>query len=97
MFLDLLRRRTADAPDRMQRALAGLRRYQEARRPRTRPAMPVLASRLGASLRDYGGTGPDLLFVPSLINPPTVLDLGRRSLLRWLSRRGRRILLLDWG
>ncbi|HEY0116626.1 MAG TPA: alpha/beta hydrolase, partial [Allosphingosinicella sp.] len=47
--------------------------------------------------RDYGGTGPDLLFVPSLINPPTVLDLGRRSLLRWLSRRGRRILLLDWG
>jgi polyhydroxyalkanoate synthase len=37
------------------------------------------------------------LFVPSLINPPNVLDLGERSLLRWLSARGRRVLLLDWG
>lgn len=81
----------------MRRALAGLRRYQEASRsPSARP-MPGLAERHGATLRDYGGDGPDLLFVPSLINPPTVLDLGRRSLLRWLSRQGRRVLLLDWG
>jgi polyhydroxyalkanoate synthase len=29
-----------------------------------------------------------VLFVPSLINPPNVLDMGRRSLLRWLARRG---------
>lgn len=81
----------------MARVLAGLRRYQEAPRPRARPSMPALATRHGAALRDYGGDGPAILFVPSLINPPTVLDLARRSLLRWLSRRGRRVLLLDWG
>ena len=42
-------------------------------------------------------TGPAVLFVPSLINPPNVLDMGERSLLRWLAARGRRVLLLDWG
>jgi len=97
MFLDLVRERTAQHPERLARALAGLRRYQDSKRPRPRPPMPALATRLGASLRDYGGSGPDILFVPSLINPPTVLDLGRRSLLRWLRQRGRRVLLLDWG
>jgi polyhydroxyalkanoate synthase len=97
LFLDLLRGRTRGSPERMRRALAGLRRYQEAPRPRPNQLMPTVASRLGASLRDYGGSGPDILFVPSLINPPNVLDLGRRSLLRWLSTQGRRVLLLDWG
>jgi polyhydroxyalkanoate synthase len=40
-----------------------------------------------------------VLFVPSLINPPTILDLSEeRSLLRWLANgAGRRVLLLDWG
>jgi len=81
----------------MQRALAGLRKYQEAPRPSPAPPMPAIASALGARLRDYGGSGPPVLFVPSLINPPTVLDLGPRSLLRWLAGQGRRVLLLDWG
>jgi polyhydroxyalkanoate synthase len=93
----LLREQTAGDKGRMQRALAGLRRYQEAPRARPPRPKPALATRLRATLRDYGGEGPDLLFVPSLINPPNVLDMGRRSLLRWLSRRGRRVLLLDWG
>lgn len=97
VFLDLLREQTAGEPERMQRALAGLRRYQEAPRPAKPRPMKALATRLGASLRDYGGDGPGLLFVPSLINPPSVLDMPRRSLLRWLAGRGRRVLLLDWG
>ena len=59
--------------------------------------MPAIAARLGATLRDYGGGGPHLLFVPSLINPPTVLDMPGKSLLRWLAQQGRRVLLLDWG
>ena len=88
---------TAGEPERMRRALMGLRRYQEAPRPRTARPVAAIAERHGAKLRDYGGEGPDLLFVPSLINPPTVLDLGRRSLLRWLRGQGRRVLLLDWG
>jgi polyhydroxyalkanoate synthase len=36
--------------------------------------------------------------VPSLINPPNILDLDdERSLLRWLATRGHHVLLLDWG
>lgn len=81
----------------MKAALAGLRRYQEAERAPPPEPMPVLASAHGASLRDYGGAGPPVLFVPSLINPPNVLDMGDRSLLRWLAAGGQRVLLLDWG
>lgn len=81
----------------MQAALAGLRRYQEAERPAAAAPMPVVATAHGATLRDYGGDGPPALFVPSLINPPNVLDMGDRSLLRWLAARGHRVLLLDWG
>ena len=92
-----MRSKTAAEPERLARVLAGLRKYQEAARPAPTLGAPVVAERFGAALRDYGGDGPDILFVPSLINPPTVLDLGDRSLLRWLAARGRRVLLLDWG
>ena len=82
----------------MARVLAGLRRYQEAERAPPRPPAPAVAEILGASLRDYGGGGPPVLFVPSLINPPNVLDLGEeKSLLRWLAGQGFRVLLVDWG
>jgi polyhydroxyalkanoate synthase subunit PhaC len=98
LFLDLLRSETAAKPERMAKALEGLRRYQEAERPPLPEPMPAIATRLGASLRDYGGGGPPLLFVPSLINPPNILDLDPdRSLLRWLAGRGFRPLLVDWG
>jgi polyhydroxyalkanoate synthase len=60
--------------------------------------MPVVATAGRASVRDYGGKGPPVLFVPSLINPPDVLDLAEEnSLLRWLSGAGIRPLLVDWG
>lgn len=106
MFLELLRSETAANPDRMRRALEGLRKYQEAERPPPPAPMPATAAAHGAMLRDYGpgsgsgagSSGPPVLFVPSLINPPNVLDLGEgRSLLRWLAGQGRRVLLLDWG
>jgi polyhydroxyalkanoate synthase subunit PhaC len=93
----MLREQSAANPARLQAALAGLRKYQEAERPPPPAPMPALAEADGAALRDYGGAGPPVLFVPSLINPPNVLDMGERSLLRWLGRRGRRVLLLDWG
>src|SRR4029077_2221749 len=42
--------------------------------------------------------GNTLLFVPSLINRATVLDLtGERSMMRYLAANGARVLLLDWG
>ncbi|HYD13607.1 MAG TPA: alpha/beta fold hydrolase [Allosphingosinicella sp.] len=93
----MLRSETADDLSRMKTALAGLRRYQEAAREPPPAPMPALAERRGATLRDYGGDGPVVLFIPSLINPPSVLDMNGRSLLRWLAAGGRRVLLLDWG
>jgi polyhydroxyalkanoate synthase len=98
MFLEMLRSETAAEPQRMERALRGLRAYQEAGRQARPDPMPVVAERLGAWLRDYGGAGPPVLVVPSLINPPNILDLSLdRSLLRWLVAEGHRVLLLDWG
>ena len=98
MFLALLRSETAGDPERLERALRGLRHFQEADRPEPLPVMPAVAEAHGAVLRDYGGDGPEVLFVPSLINPPNVLDLtAERSLLRWLAGRGHHVLLLDWG
>jgi polyhydroxyalkanoate synthase len=99
LFLEMLRSETAAEPVRMRRALAGLRKYQEAPRDPPPAPPPAIAERLGATLRDYGGTGVPAVFVPSLINPPSILDLGGdRSLLRWLAARGRvRPLLVDWG
>ena len=93
----MLRSETAGDPAQMWKALAGLRLYQEAERPPVPAPMPALAEIHGATIRDYGGDGPPVLFLPSLINPPNVLDMGERSLLRWLARQGRRVLLLDWG
>ncbi|WP_191993001.1 alpha/beta hydrolase [Sphingomonas parva] len=100
----MLRSETAQEPARAARALEGLRRYQEARRPPLPAPKPAIASLCGATLRAYGeppGSGDDgaaVLFVPSLINPPNILDLGAEtSLLNWLAARGHRPLLLDWG
>lgn len=95
----MLRSETDGDPARMRLALEGLRKYQEAPRTPAAPQPPAIAERLGATLRDYGGAGATAVFVPSLINPPSILDLGGdRSLLRWLAARGRvRPLLVDWG
>ncbi len=94
----MLRSETAGSPDRLAAALRGLRLYQDAPRDGGLMPMPVVATAGRATVRDYGGAGPAVLFVPSLINPPDVLDLdGERSLLRWLARQGVRPLLVDWG
>ncbi len=101
LFLDMLREQTAASADRRAAALAGLRAYQAF--PRGRPAKPMPARfRKGtARLRDYGAKGADgraVIFVPSLINPPHILDLAPDiSLLRWLAQQGHRPFLLDWG
>ena len=98
LFLALLRNETAASPERRAAALAGLAAYQHAPRPAPRPEKPIVARAGRAVLRDYGGHGRPVVFVPSLINPPVVLDLARgNSLLRWLSRQGVRPLLVDWG
>lgn len=84
-------------PDRLRAALAGLEAYQLAERPALADHPPAVATARGASLRDYGGAGPPLVVVPSLINSARILDLPDASLLRWFAERGHRALLVDWG
>lgn len=98
LFLALLRSETVSDPDRRARALSGLRAYQDAPRlPRAALPEPVACDGR-VMLRDYGGNGRPVVVIPSLINPPFVLDLAPdNSLLRWLADQGARVLLVDWG
>jgi len=59
---------------------------------------PAVWQEGGSHLLDYGGEGPRVLFVPSLVNRAYVLDLAPgHSMLRWLASKGVHPLLLDWG
>ena len=79
-------------------ALAGLRAYETAPRHERAPPKPEVARVFGATLRDHGGDGRPAVLVPSLINPPRILDLDEQvSLTGAIARMGRRALLLDWG
>ena len=98
LFLELVREVSARDPKIAAEALAGLRAYETAPR-RERPApKPEIARVRGACLRDHGGEGPPAILVPSLINPPRILDLDEEvSLTAAIAGMGRRTLLLDWG
>lgn len=97
----MLREQTESAPERRVAALAGLRAYQDAPRGKARKPMPARFRKGKARLRDYGAkgsTGRAVILIPSLINPPHILDLRPdQSLLRWLATQGHRPFLLDWG
>lgn len=98
LFLELVRMVSQEDPELAARALEGLARYEEAPRPKVRPERPAIARVGSATLRDCGGSGPPAVLVPSLINPPDVLDLDEEvSLAAAIARMGRRALLLDWG
>lgn len=98
LFLDLVASQTEGNPERRTNILAGLKAYQQAERAVRPPEMPIVARAGRAVLRDYGGSGPPTVFVPSLINGPIILDLAEgNSLLRWMSAQGVRPLLVDWG
>ncbi len=98
LFLSMLRSETAADPVRREQALRGLRRYQDATRLPRIPAPAAVAKVGRVMLRDYGGTGRPVVVIPSLINPPFVLDLAPgNSLLRWLAGQDMRVLMVDWG
>jgi polyhydroxyalkanoate synthase len=79
-------------------ALAGLRAYETAFRPEPPPPRPEVARVVQTCLRDHGGAGAPAVLIPSLINPPTILDLDPDvSLADAVAAMGRRALLLDWG
>ncbi len=78
--------------------MEGLRAFEAAARLPPRVLAPVIANVGRVKLRDFGGSGPPMIFVPSLINPPSVLDLmGGHSLLEWMAAQGFHVLLVDWG
>ena len=98
LFLEMIRAVGERDPMTARQALAGLTAYERAPRPRGRTQRPVVMKVGPAVLRDHGGDGPPAILVPSLINPPHVLDLDEEvSLASAVARMGRRSLLLDWG
>ncbi|WP_097091525.1 alpha/beta fold hydrolase [Novosphingobium sp. Chol11] len=100
LFLDILWRETEGNADLRRAAFQGLRKYQEAQRPPSPPAPSVFAAAGSARLLRYGadsGKAP-VIFIPSLINPPQVLDLSEgRSMLRHMAAAGHDAYLIDWG
>ncbi len=58
---------------------------------------PIVDAAGSTSLRDCGGSGRTIVLVPSLINPPGILDLDPASSLAEALATKRRVLLLDWG
>ncbi len=78
--------------------LAGIAAYRRHPWRRALADPPAIWTEGGSRMLDYGGDGPAVLFVPSLVNRAHVLDLAaERSMLRWLAAHGMRVLLLDWG
>ena len=82
--------------------LAGVAAYHGHPFSRSLPAPGVLWREGTTRLLDFAPLqgaidGPALLIVPSLINRYYVLDLmAEASLVRWLNRAGRRVLVVDW-
>lgn len=98
LFLELVRRTSQRDPELASAALQGLARYEQAARSSSLPGRPIVARTGAAALRDCGGDGPPVVLVPSLINPPDILDLDAEvSLAGAVAGFGRRALLLDWG
>src|SRR6185295_8996529 len=97
LFLELLREVSQRDPELARHALAGLKAYERAPRIERPVPKPEAARVDGACLRDYGGEGLPVVLVPSLINPPSVLDLDRApSLTAAVAGMGRRTFLLAW-
>lgn len=102
LFLAHLWRESENDPVLRRNALRGLRRYEEAARP-SPPHHGAVGAQCGAARLLHMGSAqktnrPAIILIPSLINPPNVLDLGERSsLARYLADQGHDPWLLDWG
>ncbi len=78
--------------------IAGIAAYRAYDYSRDMPDPPAAWSESETRLLDYGGEGPKILFIPSLVNRAYILDLmPQASMLRWLAGNGVHPYLLDWG
>jgi polyhydroxyalkanoate synthase len=85
-------------PELARDALFGLKAYEAAPRAPAPVPRTEIARVRGATLRDHGGVGPPAVLIPSLINPPRILDLDDQvSVASAVAGMGRRSILLDWG
>jgi polyhydroxyalkanoate synthase subunit PhaC len=92
----MVRRLGESDPETARKALKGLAVYERAERLEAHRNRPIAAQHEGVRLREIGGTGPPAILVPSLINPPHILDLDDDvSLGKAIA--GRRVVLVDWG
>lgn len=97
-----MQRGLAEDPARLAEVMRALRRYQEADRSFMTAPGQVIDREGRACLRAPRSVSldgpPDIVFVPSPINAPDILDMhGECSLMRWLAARGHRPALTDWG
>ncbi|MDE8348137.1 MAG: alpha/beta fold hydrolase [Acidocella sp.] len=78
--------------------IAGIAAYRASPYTRDLADPPAIWEESETRLLDYGGSGPAILFVPSLINRAYIVDLmPEASMLRWLAAHGSHPYLLDWG
>src|SRR5260370_14338178 len=81
-----------------QALIAGIAAYRRHPWRRELADPPVLWREGGSRLLPFRGDGSVVMFVPSLVNRATVLDLAPgRSMMRHFAAGGVRALLLDWG
>ncbi len=107
LFLALARQQLADDPSRLLQLMQALGRYARADRSFLRPPGGVLLQHGKAMLRSVAGEAesadpslrpPQIVFVPSPINAPNILDMDAEcSLMGWLAGQGLRAALVDWG
>lgn len=100
LFMAMLQRHFDGEPERLAAALEGVRRYQQAPALPQQPPLAEVARMGGVRLLLAGGPegAPPLVFVPSIINSPAVLDMAHgRSLVRHMAAEGHRTYLIDWG
>jgi polyhydroxyalkanoate synthase len=105
LFLALARQQLADDPPRLIQLLQALDRYGRADRSFLRQPGTVLLQHGKAMLRSAAGETaqgdaepPQIVFVPSPINAPHVLDMDADcSLMGWLGGHGLSSALVDWG
>jgi polyhydroxyalkanoate synthase len=78
--------------------ISGIAAYRAYPYIREMPDPPAIWEESETRLLDYGGSGPSVLFIPSLINRAYILDLmPEASMLRFCAARGVHPYLLDWG
>lgn len=104
LFLAILWRETQGDPGFRKRAFAGLRRFQTVARQTPANVKRCVAEQGRAKLLQIEAVSPvrqrgrPVIFIPSLINPPDVLDLAPdNSLLRFLVSQGHKVYQIDWG